>query len=248
MDGVLAAWPLPPEPIDIKAEEVHVWGVELNQPEPIIQDSFHVLAQDERRRAESFFFVRDRVRFTIARGVLRKVLSRYLLCRPDLIRFDYGPEGKPALCRSHGSSLEFNASHSNDLALYAITRGRDIGVDVEHLREDLAGEQIARQFFSARELAELHSLPSGVWTQGFFNCWTRKEAYIKAIGKGLSQSLSSFSVSLEPGIPPALTWIEGNTAEAESWALREIVIDASYAAAVAMRGNVWTMKRWRWFE
>lgn len=246
-ESPLKGWPLPPEHLCLREDEVHVWGVELEQYRANIQDFFETLAADERRRAGRFHFERDRAHFVIARGVLRDILGRYLSRLPARIRFGYGPQGKPALAETSGRPpLEFNVSHSRGLALYAFAQGREVGLDVEYVREDFASEEVARQFFSARELAALGSLPKGTWTRAFFNCWTRKEAYIKATGAGLSCPLSSFSVSLDPERLTALTWVEGDASEVARWSACEIGVGTRYAAAAVVRGAGWGLRCWRW--
>jgi len=158
------------------------------------------LVPDERQRAERFRFERDRRRFIVAHGVLRDILGRYLKCSPAQVSFSYNQYGKPALAQeSEAIGLRFNMSHSHEVALYALTRAREVGVDVELLREDFASLEIAERFFSRSEVALLNSLAPELRTDGFFNCWTRKEAYIKALGEGLSHPLDRFAVSLAPG-------------------------------------------------
>lgn len=187
------------------------------------------------------------------------ILSRYLDAKPDHLRFCYNPFGKPALTEPQGAgALRFNMSHSDDLALYAVTSGQEVGVDIEHLRDDFASEQIAERFFSPREVAMLHAVPLNMRTRGFFNCWTRKEAYIKARGEGLSLPLDGFDVTLTPGEPAALLSVReskpevgdviagDNELEASRWSLRELRPGAGYAGAIAVQGHDWQLKCWQW--
>jgi 4'-phosphopantetheinyl transferase len=150
------------------------------------------------------------------------------------VAFTYGLKGKPALAGPTGSvDLQFSVSHSSDLAAYALTAGAPVGVDVERLRAvDL--EMVAERTFSRRECAALRGLPGELRPTGFFNCWTRKEAYIKALGEGLSYSLDRFSVSLAPGVPARLESVDDAPAHVESWTLEALPVPAGFAGAVVM--------------
>lgn len=174
-----------------------------------------VLSADERERAARFHFLKDREHFIAARGLLRLLLSRYLDLPPQQLSFSYSPYGKPALAGERDcTSLRFNVSHSHGVALYAFTLEREVGVDVEYIRQDVVGESIAEHFFSAQEVTSLRALPAGVQPQAFFNCWTRKEAFIKARGEGLSFPLDQFDVSLVPGEATALISTRNDPQEA----------------------------------
>ena len=198
-------WGLPPEKIILGSNEVHVWRASLDEFPSQIDIFLHTLAADEQKRAERFYFQRDRERFITAHGVLRAILGLYLNRAPKYLSFRYSSHGKPALAwESGGDAIRFNMSHSHGVALYAVTRDREVGIDVEFIRRDLAVEQIAERFFSRRETATLRALPTALREHAFFLCWTRKEAYIKARGEGLSLPLDQFDVSLIPGEPAAL--------------------------------------------
>ena len=252
-------WCDTPPRLKLGNDEVHVWRAMLSVAQPVLQSLLSILSLDERAKAERFNFPKDRDRSIAARAVLRLILSRYLDVEPADLQFSYNQFGKPALIGHSGAdALHFNMSHSGELALYAITRGRAIGVDVEHVREDLASEQIAERFFSPNEVAMLRALPVNMRTQGFFNCWTRKEAYIKARGEGLSLPLDRFDVSLTPGEPAALLRIgetdpdvndeitDNGKLQVSRWFLRELSPASSYVAAVAVQGDGWQLKCWQW--
>ena len=176
------------------SDAVHVWRACLDQS-PLQVDNFQMtLDDDERSKARRFYFSRDRERFIVARGILRSLLAGYLGRVPNSISFTYGSHGKPALASESGAdAIRFNLSHSHGTALYALTRSREIGVDLEFIRCDLKAEQIAGQFFSHSEIVALRALPPSVRDYGFFLCWTRKEAYIKARGEGLSMQIGRAS-------------------------------------------------------
>jgi 4'-phosphopantetheinyl transferase len=183
-------------------DEIHVWHAALDREVNVLGQLEATLSLDEKARADRFHFANDRNRFVVARGLLRELLGRYLQQAPVGLEFSYGQHGKPSLSGGNASSgLCFNLSHSSGLVVYAIARERNLGIDVEHIRADSAGEDIARRYFSAREVSDLLTLPPEEKVEGFFHCWTRKEAYLKATGMGLQIPLDSFSVSLLPGEP-----------------------------------------------
>jgi len=246
MTGIRRATWLPSPP-DVRPgrEEVHVWRTSLARDDSEVERLWAALTPDERERARRFHFERDRRRFVVARGVLREILGRCLGLAPALIRFAYNEYGKPSLMEEAGG-LRFNASHSAEAALYACTLGREVGIDIELLRDDFASFEIAERFFSKTEVRSLGSLPAHLRTQGFFNCWTRKEAYIKALGEGLSHPLHSFSVSLAPGEPARLISTDTALLEADRWSLVDLKPFEGYAAALAIRGSDPEIQCWDW--
>ena len=213
-----------------------MWRQRLEQP-PELQETFlRTLAEDERTRANRFHFDKHRRHFVAGRGFLRALLARYLGTMPEEVRFAYGPYGKPVLDGEHReSSLRFNASHSGDWAAYAFVQDHEIGVDVEHIKADFEAEGIAERFFSALEVQTLYALADEEKPAAFFRCWTRKEAYIKAIGSGLSHPLDSFDVTFAPGEPAALS-------RAEGWTLFDLDVAPEYAAALAVEGSDYTVQ------
>lgn len=240
-------WRRPPASLSLAANEVHVWRVALDVPPAFLRRLHCLLAADERQRAERFFFQKDREHFVAARGQLRAILSRYVGVEPDRLCFCYSAHGKPALAaESGGETLRFNLSHSHGLALCAVGLSREIGVDLEYIRADLADEQIAERFFSAVEVATLRSLPVQMQPEAFFNCWTRKEAYIKGRGEGLSLPLDQFDVSLVPGEPARLLNTRGDPQDVYRWSLQALSPGAGYVAALAVEGHAWRLQCWDW--
>lgn len=243
-------WPaLPTEP-DLAADAVHLICVTLTQETATVDALRHILSPDEAERADRFHFERDRRRYTVARGTLRRILGRYLRIAPQDVRFDYGPQGKPSLSAELPTApaildLNFNVSHSHELAVIGVTRTRQLGVDVEHRHRTVEYEQIASHFFSAQEQAELSMLPPSQIAQGFFNCWTRKEAYIKAIGKGLSHPLDKFAVSLAPGQPARLLRVDPDPAEVDRWSLHAPDVHSEYITAIMAEGRDWSYEVWQ---
>ncbi len=233
----------------LSSNDIHVWRATLDQPTLRVQQLSETLSEEEHMRTELFHFEQDRKCFIVGSGVLRTILGRYLGTEPSRLQFCYGPHGKPYLAGRFGEgALRFNLAHSHELALYAFTRGREIGVDLEYIRYMPDAEHIAASFFSARENAVLHSLPASQKQEAFFNCWTRKEAYIKAIGNGLGQPLDKFDVSLAPGEPARLLNVEGDTEEASRWSLNALTPTPGYVGALAVEGHNWCLTYWQFPE
>lgn len=243
-----AFWIEPPPNLSLGRDEIHVWRADLDRPPAAPGALSDVLDLEERRRAARFVFERHRRRFVVARGVLRHILARYLPVRPAELLFEANEYGKPSLPAGAGGAapLHFNVSHSSGLALYALSSDVEVGVDVERVREDMATAEIAERFFSPGEVRAFRGLPPQLRTEAFFNCWTRKEAYIKALGKGLSHPLDLFTVSLAPGRPAALLDDETDPSEVGRWSLRELQIDPGYAAALAVRKHDWRLRCYNW--
>lgn len=238
------AWGLPPVHPVIGREDVHVWSASLRLGAAAIAALRDTLAPDERARADRFHFRRHREEFTAARGLLRAILARYLALAPERVRFDYRAHGKPALAQDldAGSGLRFNLSHAGGVALYAIARDREIGVDVERIRPDAATLDIAERFFAPAEVAALRRVPDVHRAEAFFNCWTRKEAYVKAMGTGLSHSLRDFAVS----VGPEAAVLHGEAPEpSEPWTLVSLAPRSGYVGAVATAGRVHALHAWR---
>lgn len=240
-------WQLAPRRVALHDREVHVWRASLKQSASHVRSLVATLAPEEQQRAERYVFQKDREHFIVARGLLRSILGMYLEMEPRALRFCYSSYGKPrlALEDNHGD-LRFNLSHSNQLALFAVTRGREVGVDVEWIRPEVAKENIAEHFFSRYEVTMLRSLPPDLQGEAFFNCWTRKEAYIKARGEGLSLPLDKFDVSLAPGKPATLLSIRIDSVDTSQWTLVELTPGLGYAAALVVEGRDWQLKCWKW--
>jgi 4'-phosphopantetheinyl transferase len=228
--------------LELRESEVHIWRAYIHRTETVLDQLESTLSTDEQVRANRFVFRHDRDCFVGTRGILRELLARYLSCSPDGLQFDYSAQGKPSLrAEIFKQSIQFNVSHSHGLALLAFSVGRDLGVDIEFVRSSFAIEEIADRYFSAREVAELKALPPTMRAEGFFLCWTRKEAYIKARGEGLQIPLDSFHVSLTPGMPERL-----QSLDSFRWNLRSLSPDPRYVGALAAEGNDWQLRCWNW--
>jgi 4'-phosphopantetheinyl transferase len=218
-------------------DEVRVWRADLDLEPPSVARLARLLSDDERARTGRFHFRRDATRFVVGRASLRLRLGGCLDVKPAMIGFRYGLQGKPELAPPFDrSGLQFNASRTDGVGLIAVTRGRRVGVDVERVRPVPDLHEIAERVFSPAERRVLHGLPPSRQSEGFFNCWTRKEAYVKALGTGLTHPLTRFTVSLVPGEPARLEDVDGDAAAHVGWRLEALEWVPGCVAAVAVEG------------
>ena len=235
----------PDHPI-LTAGEAHIWRVYLDQDRLTIQRTLQLLSEDERQRAAKYYFQRDRKHFVSARGALRMILSRYIDLPPEHIRFSVNQYGKPSLQQGLDDDLpRFNVAHSGAIALYAFAKGREVGVDVEYVTGDSSNLEVAERFFSPTETSMLRRVAPEARTVAFFDCWTRKEAYIKARGEGLSHPLQRFTVSLNPGQPASLLTTDDDPHEASRWTLIDLFPGFEYRAALAVEGKIDVLHCWQ---
>lgn len=241
-------WVAPPPAPRAQRDQVHVWRAFLDATDAQVDVLHDALAADEQARAARFCFPRDRSRFIVARGLLRTILARYLHVPPEQLRFTLGLQGKPALGHVAGrsSQIRFNVSHCANLALYAISSAREIGIDVEQLRTGFPVEAVAGQFFSAREHDALLVLPPEKRCEAFFTCWTSKEAYLKARGDGLGSSLSCFDVALDPRAPPGLLRSQLGAHEVARWRFQRVHPAADHSGTLVVEGHDWQLRCWSW--
>lgn len=231
-------------PLSLLPKEVQLWRVDL---EAICGDESRwqqLLSPDESARASRFHFPTDRQYYVASRALLRIILGGYLATDPNALKFAYSKKEKPSLEGDAGGDITFNISHSGGIALFAFTRQREIGVDVERVRRDFDVEAIAGRFFSASEQEQLATVPPQERADAFFRCWTRKEAYIKATGDGLSLPLRQFDVSLAAGQQNALLATRPDDSETEHWLLCEVPAGTGYIGALCVRGRDWELKDW----
>lgn len=223
--------PCEPGPIRLGPREVQIWGIWLTASDAWLAYFRSTLSRDERQRAERFKFANLSRSYTLSRGGLRILLAHYLGCSPNEIEVVCGPKSKPELRDS--SRIRFNVSHSGQMALYAFALDRELGIDVEEVRELDDAECIAVRFFSAAEVSDLLSLKREDRGLAFFRCWTRKEAYVKAIGGGLAIPLSGFQVTLLPGVPARFVQITSDLGAASDWTLHHLEPAPGYVGALA---------------
>ena len=246
MSKAVDSWLSPPLNFKLSSQEVHVWRVYIDTDDSITKKLQPLLSTDERLKAARFRFEKDSAKYIVTRGTLRIILGRYLDKKPEELKFSYNQYGKPALHSINTNKLiSFNVSHSRGLALIAVAQNWDVGVDIEYVRTNVNYEEIAERFFSPAEKAVWRLLPTSVKQEAFFNCWTRKEAYIKAKGMGLSIPLNEFDVSFKPGEPAALLNTTWDEQEVNCWSLAEITLAPDYIAALAVEANNYQLKFWQ---
>jgi 4'-phosphopantetheinyl transferase len=229
-----------PVDLDLAADDVHVWFARVVDIRNIMVACTNLLSAPEQARAEKFKFARDRDLFVAAHVALRSILARYLKQSVAEIDFAVGPNGKPSLATGSSQPIRFNLSHSGDLAMIAVASRREVGVDVEIIKQDFVFDDIAVRFFTAREVAALRALPSDVRCQGFFKCWTSKEAFLKAKGTGLSGELDEIEITIDEDGQVRIA------ASTPGWSLAEINPGEDYVAALAIQGEQARTHLYRW--
>jgi len=231
--------------LTLPEDEVHLWRVDLEALRGQESQWEKLLSSDEKARAARFRSPLDQRRYATTRGLLRRILAGYLDADPSILSFCYSEKEKPSLAGANSDAIAFNVSHSGGVSLLAFTRGREIGVDVEQIRQDFDLEAIARRFFSEHERREMFALVPEERFEAFYRCWTRKESYIKATGDGLSLPLYQFDVSIVASDCDALIATRPDSNEAAKWSMREVAAGTGYAAALCVKGRDWKLKRWR---
>jgi 4'-phosphopantetheinyl transferase len=240
-------WPSPPGTLALGRDEVHVWRFSLDGPQAGVASLGMLLAPEERERARRHRFGRDRRRFVVGRGTLRRILSPYVGCPAERLPIGYGSHGKPELggAKEAARRLQFNLAHSRDTALLAVSRDRRLGIDLEWIRR-VDEARIAARFFSRGERTAVLRQQGAARRRSFFSCWTRKESYVKATGLGLSIPLQDFEVQARAGQPAQLLRTEWNQAEASRWRLCDLPALRGYAAALAVEGHDWRLRCFAW--
>jgi 4'-phosphopantetheinyl transferase len=237
--------PRSPSSLHLPPGEIQLWSVRLDPPAERVESLGRYLSSDEWQRANRFRFERHRRQYVVGRGSLRLLLGEYLNTPPEQVFFTYGPRGKPFV---NAGGLFFNLSNSDERALVGFVREREIGVDVEYLKPMPDCEQIAERFFSESERLVLRGIPAERKEEAFFNCWTRKEAYLKAVGEGLAAPLDSFDVTLAPGEPPRMHTLRGDAAAASRWFFEHLRPAPDYIGAIALERQdereKWPVRTW----
>jgi len=237
-------WLNPPDNLILSENEIHIWRADLELDEYFQSSFLKLLSPDEKNRAEKFRFAKDSRNFIAARGMLRSFIGKYLEINPAEISFQYSNFGKPGI--ANNNSLQFNISHSQNIALFAFARTFNIGIDVEFVNPNIEAKDIATNFFSTNEIRNLLALPAEQQTLGFFNCWTRKEAFIKAVGEGLSFPLDKFEVSLEPDKPAKLLATHWEPEAVSKWSLYSMLPATDFVGCLAIEGLPEEVKFWNW--
>ncbi|HEX3145091.1 MAG TPA: 4'-phosphopantetheinyl transferase superfamily protein [Pyrinomonadaceae bacterium] len=245
--AVPQTWKTGPAQPAIWQNEVHIWRARLDVPWSWTFDA--ALSLEDRTRADRFKFESDRRKFCAARASLRLILSRYLGMKPGRIPLETGEFGKPFIAdKNVAQGLRFNLSHSHQVALISVARDREVGVDIEFMRSDFVTDDVANHFFSPAEVAEFRNVQTELRTRSFFNCWTRKEAYIKARGEGLYCPLDQFDVSVMPDAPAMLLESRVDPADTDRWIFNEISAGERYAATVAIEKKFSRLVLWDFLE
>lgn len=237
-------WLPPPARLEVIGSEVHVWAVALDPAPARLASLAACLSLDERDRAERFRFPGLRARFTAARGHLRTVLGNYLHLDPARLEFAYHSRGKPSLTGQGEGQIHFNLAHSQDLALIAVTRAGELGVDVERIRPMRDAEAIAQRFFSPREAEAFRRVPAEARDAAFFSLWTRKEAWLKATGDGIAESLAKIEVAFLPEETPRVLAIAGDAVAGEAWSLCPLNPVDGFVGALAIRCRPVQLQCW----
>lgn len=233
MSSSSLAWQTPSTFPVLKNQQVHVWCASLEYTDNQLNDFFALLNDEEQARAQRFHFLKDRHHFVAARGILKKLLGTYLKLAPQSLNFSYSAFGKPFL-KEH-PSLQFNLSHSNQMTLIAITLNYAVGIDIESMHRICDMDLIAQRYFSAREYEILKNLSNTEKTQTFYNGWTRKEAFLKAHGQGLSYSLDKVEVTMHPNETVKFLALHDAQENISEWSLYELAPLTQYASALVVK-------------
>jgi 4'-phosphopantetheinyl transferase len=235
-------WEIPAAPVALEGDRVHLWLIDTRRIRTQIDTCAAVLGTDESARARRFRMPDLSARFVLAHGAVRHILGMYVDADPRQLRFTHNAYGKPAL-QSH--PIHFNLSYADHLALLAVAHHRRVGVDIERARVIPEMDDLVARWFSTAEKQEWMRLKPEQKLRGFYNGWTRKEAVIKATGKGLSQPLDAFSVTLNPGSPARL--VHG-TVDMQRLQVVDIGLGEDYVAALAVEGSGFDLAKWQWVE
>jgi len=239
-------WPAPPASVAATKADVHIWLIDLDISAAEQAAYRSILTAEELKRADRFVFDYLTRRNIAGQAALRLILSRYTGRPAKHIQFFKGPKGKPYLSPElEATPLQFNVSNSGERALIAVTQEAQVGIDLEGHREVTYGDSVARRHFSPAEYAQLPRVDNPQWLNHFFNCWTRKEAFIKVTGEGLSRALDSFEVSLVPGHRPALTRVDQDLNPERKWTLSAFDPGPGYTAAIVVGGAPRALSFWR---
>ena len=247
MSGEAEFWRAEPTELTQPWDRVDVWKVWLDSAELSTEALPGILAPDEVERARRFHFDRDRTRVTACHTALRNILARYLQMSAVEIRFRYERNGKLEIAEMQNSDgLRFNLSHSSGLAVIAVSSGRAVGVDIEKVIPKSECLEIARRFFSEREYQALSAIHESERQRAFFACWTRKEAFVKAIGDGLSYALPEFSVGVAPDAPAAIEEVIADPNAVFRWSLANLHSEDGYVGTLAFEKAPCHIQQWRW--
>lgn len=239
-------WTTCPAHLTLSEDEVHVWRASLDMSSEDLLQLENILSVEEKMRVQRFYHVQEWHRWVASRGMLKVLLGYYRQIDPRMVQFNYGPHGKPHLhsC-TREMDLQFNLSHSANMILYSFARHRRLGIDVEQVALNMPYERIVQRYFSAYEQQFLASLPEASRPRAFFRCWTWKEAYSKACGRGISLVLNPLCAAVRPGEPAVLLPERESTQEVSSLLLQELDPGEEFVGTIAVEGLHWKLKCWQ---
>lgn len=239
-------WDSPPEDLKLDADYIDVWRTRIDLPEEEVNTYALTLSVEEQERAARFTFPDKYEEYVVSRGLLRRALAHVLKRAATDFQFEYTDSKKPYLLNKYaGQSISFNISHSHGQALVAVSLQRNIGIDIEKIRADVEYEKLALRFFSEAEHRQLMQLPREERARSFFAIWTRKEAFVKAIGKGIAFGLSEFDVNIDPQQPPVMLATRWNPQDVSLWLMATIDSDCNYMATLATDGGDFQLRYWQ---
>jgi 4'-phosphopantetheinyl transferase len=241
MDIPRVEWAIASQPPVINSEEVHIWRIDLSDFTDAIPKNFQLLSADEQQKVRRYHFETDRNNFTIRRAALRTLLGSYLDMQPEELNFIYNNFDKPAL--EVETPIRFNASSSNGIGVVAIKLDARIGIDIEFLDTAFPKLVIAEKYFSSSEVRALHDLEPEMQTTAFFDCWTKKEAYVKAVGDGMSHPLPTLTILSEK---PDSLLIAATSEEKRGWSVKSFIPKDGYIASVAYEGGLESIRYFQW--
>lgn len=240
-------WNNPPKKFLLEAGQAHVWRIDLRTLGQDLNLYEDVLSEVEFSKAQKFYFQADRIRYACTRATTRRILGKYLHIAPGNLVFGYNQYGKPHLDDMKlERNLDFNISHAGNISLLAVVKDRRIGVDLEKVHNDDSLNTIAKRFFTPDEFERLILLPDALRPEAFFTCWTRKEAFIKARGEGLTIPLDQFAVTFSPDEIPGVTYNRYTPEESELWEMYHLEPDEGYVGALVVEGTSLDVVGWDW--
>lgn len=232
-DRQLITWQNCPD-YKIKDDQIHIWYININDYQNHTNELMHYLDDQENKRAQQFKFAKDRNSFICSHAILRRLLSKYCNCDQKKILYNYNAFNKPSLNNDY--NINFNLSHSFHRGIIAITKNHPIGIDIEYMKNKPILDDLAKRFFSAHEYNEYKILPQQQKTLGFYNCWTSKEAFVKAVGMGLTFPLKNFTVNLNPELKAKILSSKNQTININEWKLHRFIVENQYCIAIAWSG------------
>ncbi|HMS64574.1 MAG TPA: 4'-phosphopantetheinyl transferase superfamily protein [Ignavibacteria bacterium] len=226
--------------MNISENEIHIYNSFAADDPDVLSSFLTILSEEEINKANRYKFQKDKNNYISFRAMLRMILSQYLYIHPSKLNFFYAEKDKPYI---KDTEIKFNISHSENFAVFAVTKVNEIGIDTEIIRELPDALEIAKNYFSEKEVKVFSKVDHDNYKEAFFNCWTRKEAFIKAIGEGLSYPLADFSVSFLPGENPEMQWIKGKEDEVKKWSLFNLDLERDYVTSLAIRSKTVKIER-----